>query len=321
MAGAAKCGRPRPGFSNRSEQSLEVNMASALDTSMNSISRGIHAVLLTCLLSVPASAGTGTITAEIDTEEPVTKVWAVRRQAGTMTTSKGKELDVGMYARTYPGLIENGEAIVDDLPVPGQYALRFATESGGRIEGWDAEVPESDYVEQWPIDKEARRKIFEKLAGRNFATFADDMRVLDIQGNTQNAAALVMKLRTRPFVGGGYKPGEWVWRVERWQWENPMEHTWVPYQERPFYALVRERLYEKNYRELRRVYARHLGGIRLTPDKSEVSLGIIRLPRPRPGVYAVNPDGSMIEPVVIKGPAVKEPILEHARTLSEGAQP
>ncbi|MBE3132878.1 MAG: hypothetical protein IMZ55_05355, partial [Acidobacteria bacterium] len=94
-----------------------------------------------------------------------------------------------------------------------------------------------------------------------------------------------------------------VWRVERWHWEDPDEHTWVPYQERPFYALVRERLYEKDYRAKRVAYARHLGGIALTAEKPDADLGAVKVPAPAPGVCAVDPKGERISPVVLKGPA------------------
>ncbi|MFW5683116.1 MAG: hypothetical protein ACOC1G_08950, partial [Phycisphaeraceae bacterium] len=163
-----------------------------------------------------------------------------------------------------------------------------------------------------PLPEEDRKKLLQKLAGREFSEFADDVRVLDAKGNTQNAAILVMHLRVRAFAGGNYKPGEWVWRVNRTQWENPDEHTWVPYRPRPFYALIRQRLFKKQFHDKSHVYARHLGGITLSEEEPEVDLGRVVVPEPKGGVYAVEPDGSRIVPTVLKGPVVPVPGKEQA---------
>jgi len=259
-------------------------------------------VLLASALVTTTSARAGTIRASVETKEAIKRVWAIQRRARRLTTSKGKVHDVGLYGYPHEGRAEGNEIVVENLPVPGRYDLKLQTESGGIIAGWDAAVPPSDYVGDPPLEEESRRKILEKLSDEDFSAFADRMWVLDIQGNIQNAAVLVMKLRTRPFVGGGYKPGEWVWRVERWQWENPEEHTWVPYRKRPFYALVRERLYKKQYQAKRVIFARELGGIGLTEERQTIYLKGVKVPRPVLGIYAVNPDGSRIRAVVLKGP-------------------
>lgn len=251
----------------------------------------------------PAAAPTlvGGIRATIDTNEPIEHVWAIQRRAAAITTSKEKVHDTGIYALSHEGKIVAKEIVIENLPVPGLYDLKLQTQSGGIVSGWDPNVPESDYVDDLPLKKEARQKIFEKLSAEDFSAFSDGMWVLDIHGNIQNAAVLVMKLRTRPFVGGDYKPGEWVWRIERWQWEDPDEHTWVPYRKRPFYALTRERLVQKQLLAKRMLLARHLGGIILKQGRPSVDLGTVKIPRPVPGVFAVNPDGTRIRPVVLKG--------------------
>jgi len=253
------------------------------------------------------SAGTmtpvlaGSIRAVADTKEPIKRVWAIERRARKVTTSKGKVHDIGMYTHTHEGKVVGKKILIEKLPVPGRYDLKLETKSGGIICGWDANVPESDYVDDPPLEEKTKQKIFKKLGAEDFSAFSDQMWVLDIQGNIQNAVVLVMKLRTRPFVGGGYKPGEWVWRIERWQWEDPDEHTWVPYQKHPFYALIRERLYENQLRDKRIIFAGHLGGIILTGRDQTVELGTVKVPCPSPGVLAVNPDGSGIRPVTLKG--------------------
>ena len=257
------------------------------------------AALLAAFALAP-SAHAGSIRATLQAAEPVTRVWAIERRAGQLTTSTGKVHDVGMYGHPRQGEVKDGAIVIEDLPVPGQYDLKLETASGVVV-GWDSIVPESDYVGDPPLEDESRKAILAKLADEQFSKFSDRMWVLDIQGNIQNAALLVMKLRTRPFVGGDYQPGEWVWRVERWQWENPDEHTWVPYQERPFYALVRQRLDRNQYQAKRAAYARHLGGIRLTKEHDAVDLGAVTVPRVDAGVYAVDPGGARIQPIVLKG--------------------
>ena len=250
---------------------------------------------------VQAQQKNGGIRAQLETDAKVAKAWAVQRVAKQMTTSKGRTKDIGMYADRHAGRIDGQRVTFDELPVPGRYDLRFETEDGGIVQGWDATVPESDYVGDPPLEDWARKRILEKQADDQFTAFADRVRVLDMTGNVQHAAVLVAKLRWRPFVGGGYQPGEWVWRVERWRWSDPNEQTWVPYADRPFYALVRERLHEKDYRKKAVVYARHLGGLVLTGEAARRDLGTLKVPAPGGGVYAVDPDGERIDPVVIKG--------------------
>jgi hypothetical protein len=257
---------------------------------------------------MPAAAeDDGAIRATLRTDAEIVKVRAIARHARTLTTSKGRTKDIGIYGKPYPGSLEGDRLTVDNLPLPGTFDLQLITADGAIIEGWDAAVPRSDYVEPYPIEKDDIRTIRKKLADEQFSAFSDDMRVLDIVGNVQHAAVLVMRVRTRPFVGGGYKRGEWVWRVDRFRWDDPHEHTWVPNRERPFYALHRERLYEKQFRAKSHVFARHLGGVRLDADAKRVDLGAVAVPEPAGGVYAVDPEGQPVPRRVLKGPAVKMP--------------
>ncbi len=261
----------------------------------------LRVALAAAALAAGTGARGGAIRATLEAEEPVVSVWAIGRVAGQLTTSKGKTHDTGMYGRAYQGRVEGEKVIIEGLPVPGRYDLKLETGSGGVIAGWDAGVPESDYVGEPPLEEESRKLIFKKLGDDDFSAFSDRMWVMDIQGNIQNASVLLAKLRTRPFVGGAYKAGEWVWRVERWQWENPDEHTWVPYRKRPFYALIRERLYRRDYEAKKMVFSRVLGGIALTAERPEAHLASVRVPRPGKGVCAVDPEGERIEPVFVKG--------------------
>ncbi|NQT92152.1 MAG: hypothetical protein HQ559_05270 [Lentisphaerae bacterium] len=247
---------------------------------------GAAAVLLA---TMAMGAGEGVITATVECDAPVSAVWAIER----------RRTPVGVYHHPYAGTVTGRTIRVAGLPVPGRYALKLQV-GDGIVEGWDADVPESDYVEEQPLVESSIRKITKKMTSDQFTAFADEAEILDLQGNIQNAALLLFQLRRRPFVGGGYKPGEWVWRVDRWQWEDPDEKTWVPYQERPYYALVRERLYEKDYREKKVLFARHLGGITLSRESAVSNVGLLRIPVPIPGVHAVDPDGKIIKPVRLK---------------------
>lgn len=249
----------------------------------------LAAVWISILALSAMAAGDGVITATVECEAPVTAAWAIER----------RHTAVGVYHHPYAGIVTGRTVRIAGLPVPGRYALKFRV-GDGVVEGWDAGVPESDYVDELPLAEGARVTIAKKMSSDQFTAFADEAEILDIQGNIQHAALLLFQLRRRPFVGGGYKPGEWVWRVDRWQWEDPDERTWVPCQERPYYALVRERLYAKQFETKRVVFARHLGGIVLDRDNAKRHLGELTIPVPGPGVHAAGPDGTLIEPAVIK---------------------
>lgn len=245
----------------------------------------------------------GVIEAQLNVPEgaTVTEAVVIHRAPRHMTTRDGQRLDIGMYGQPHAGALDGDRVRFENLPVPGNYELRFTFDDGAYVQGWDATVPQSDYVGDPPLEDDGRAEILRKQTSDQFTAFGDDVHVLDLQGNLQNAALLMMQVRRRAFVGGGYREGEWVWRVDRYQWEDPMEHTWVPYQERPFYALVRRRLFEDDFRALRVAYARHLGGLSLTAEEPSVNLGRVVVPHPEPGVVAVEPDGTPIEPVILKG--------------------
>lgn len=169
------------------------------------------------------------------------------------------------------------------------------------VQGWNANVPRSDYVEEQPLADDAKPTLRDKIMGMHERGFPDVVQILDMQGNIQNASVLVLQLRTRPFVGGGYKQGEWVLRVDRMLWHDPDEHTWSPNATLPWYALMRQRLLPRGYHNMRLLYARALGGITFEHADEVKDLGTIVIPTPPLGVHACNPDGSIIKPITIKG--------------------
>jgi hypothetical protein len=264
---------------------------------MKTISHGLPRIQwrlglwLACALVSPlaASPQTGSIRATIDCPEPILGAWVIARA----------DTSIGVESRPRPARVDQGKLVADNLPVPGRYDLRFETKSG-IVQGWDATLPASDYVEEQPLDVASWQTIIRKMAKMAKRGFADRVVILDIQGNIQNAAVLVTRLRTRAFTGGGYKPGEWVWRVERWQWEYPDEDTWAPFQDRPYYTLERKRIYKKQFEALQTTYCRHLGGITLTQQHPERIIDVLRVPPPKEGVCALQPDGERAEPVTIK---------------------
>ena len=237
-----------------------------------------------------ASPKVGVIEGVLKTEQDIEQAWLVHRH----DTTDGVKFD-----QIELELDDDGAFRAANLRTTGFYAVKLRT-SKGTIIGWDATVPPSDYVEEQPLSEESIDTIGTKLAGRLAGEFSDEVKLLDIQGNVQNAAVLITKLRRRPFVGGDYKPGEWVWRVERWQFEDPYEDSWAPWQERPYYTRVRRRLTQSEYEELAIVYARHLGGIALTAEQPVRKLGTLKIPMPVPGIHACEPDGSLIEPTWLK---------------------
>ncbi|MBI1367714.1 MAG: hypothetical protein GC162_03580 [Planctomycetes bacterium] len=240
-------------------------------------------------LALAAAASAGGIRATVQSPSKINSIAAIQRQY----------TDEGVFGKSFPGRVDGDQIIIDNLPDGATYDLHIETEQG-TIEGWDAQVPRSDYEQEQPLSIEGKHAIFDKLAAYFEKHYPDDVVVLDIQGNIQNAALLVAQLRRRDSVGGGFKPGEWAWRVDRFQYENPQEHNWAPYQERPFYALERRRLFEKDYAALRITFDRRLGGIRLDADHAKRDLGIIQLPVVEAGVHAVNAEGSPTKPIIVK---------------------
>lgn len=253
-------------------------------------------VAFLCLLFPAAVTSAGSITLIADSPQTITHAWVIQWSQDAN----------GVYAHTTLGQQDanTGRIVFNDLK-PGRYNLKFQTESGV-IEGWDTHVPDSDYEIEQPLAKASIATLTQKLQSSGATGFDDQVAILDIQGNIQNAAILTRQLRSRKFVGGKYKRGEWVFRVTRWQWESPDEITWAPWQEQPSFAFIRERLTQETFNALHITYARHLGGIVLPFPTSNINLGTVLVPKQQQGVVAVNPDGSLITPIIIKPAATTQ---------------
>lgn len=253
------------------------------------------------------SSHAGSITATVKAGEPVKQVWAIQRDF----------TPTGVVTKPIEGKIEGNKISIQSLPVPGHYDLQFDTESGVVL-GWDANVPASDYIQEQPLSDEARKVVLKKMSDKNLLAFPDSVIVIDMQGNVQNAVILMTTLRSSPFdESAGKNSDTWIWRVDRWQWEFPDEDTWVPVQERPYYALVRERLKPEAYKAKSVVFARHLGGITLNEARPNFDMGIILVPKPEAGIHAVNPDGSPIGTTVLKPKQQQVPPAPATQNSSE----
>ena len=74
----------------------------------------------------------------------------------------------------------------------------------------------------------------------------------------------------------------------------------MPYQELPLYAADRREVSPEQYAALKIVYAAHLGGIRLTKAHPDADLGEVVIPRPEPGVHAVDAAGKRTTEITVK---------------------
>lgn len=268
--------------------------------------------VLISIALIPAHTFAGSITATVAGEQKLVKVWAVLRTDSV----------AGVHSHPFPGRVEGDKIIIENLEPGGPYDLRIQTDKG-TLEGWTAAVPEpEDPDNPEPLDTRALRAVLLKMAGNNVSSFDDQVVILDIQGHGEHVVVLSTRLRTRPFTEStGVNDTTWVWRVDRWQWELVDGVTWVPWQERPFYALRRERMRESEYKALRFVFARHIGGIHLTENRSDVVLDTIQLPDFAPGIRAIEPDGTSIPTVRIKPGGIPRDLTQWPATQPESAKP
>lgn len=256
-------------------------------------SRGPRAMLATltavvcCVFTMPVSAGK--ITAKVISAEPIVKAFALKRE---------RTRD-GVYSTPIDGQLVDGKYEFD-VPDEGRFDLVFETASG-RFEGWDTAVPRSDYEEEQPLSDESKKIILTKMASETVSGFPNEAWVLDLQGNIQYAAALLYGLRTETMTeSAGPNDREWISRVDRWQWECPDDDTWTTNRHTPYYALHRKRIPKFTDKEIWITYARSLGGFVTTNEKRNIDAGILKLPKITAGVHAMNPDGTLIEPIRIK---------------------
>lgn len=100
------------------------------------------------------------------------------------------------------------------------------TQEPARLEGVNLKVPCFDYEEEQPLAKEDIETI--KKTALSLNKFENEIEILTVAGNIQHAAVVLNKKRTTPFYES--KPGEMIWRLELWHFENPDE-TWIKVQE------------------------------------------------------------------------------------------
>jgi hypothetical protein len=249
---------------------------------MSSILLVLHGVA-----ALPALAGSIRVTLECP--DAPRQAWAVERRV----------TPTGIYMHETPGTIDGHTITVTGLTPGLRYDLRIET-AMGQIEGWDTLVPPSDYEQEQPLSDTSRAAIFAKIEKMERRAFYDDVAVLDVAGNIHHAAVLVFKFHHRGFVEDVNRGPRLVWRVDRMQYEDPEEQSWVPHPKLALYALQRHRVTRSQYDQLRALYDRRLGGIAVTEASPDVDLGVIVVPAPPLGVHACDEMGRIITPVRLK---------------------
>ena len=259
---------------------------------------GLSLAMIACSIAAPVAVA-GSIHATIDGDQKIVAVSAIERD------TRGTD---GVVSTTHAGRIEGREIVVDKLPDQGSFDLRLET-ADGLISGWNASVPPSDDEPPTPLGPDQKRELLEKLATLSRRAFPHEVVVLDIQGNAQHVAILTTSVRRGNIIGAG-AVGGWVWRADRYEYENPDGDTWAPLQEQPFYAVDRREVSPEQYARLRVTYVAALGGIRLTAEKSAVDLGRIVLPPSSPGVHAAAADGRATREFTVKPQPAQWPAIE-----------
>jgi hypothetical protein len=212
-----------------------------------------------------AQAADGIISGRLTQPDGAASVAAVDRASGSR----------------YNGTIDpkTGEFNIGGLPIGKSYDC-IIDYAGARLEGVSMIVPPSDYVEEQPLSEEDIAIITKKV--RRLNTFENEVEIMSIEGNIQNAAVLLNKLRTGGFYGSG-SDGV-IWRAELWHFECP-EETWVKVQDELFVLYYRERIHASQYAAKCLTFDSALGGIKIKAALPPIDLGDIAPPVAEKGVH------------------------------------
>jgi hypothetical protein len=260
---------------------------------------GLSLAAIAWRLAPAGPAVAGSIRATIDGDQKIVSVSVIDRD------TRGTD---GVVSTTHAGRIEGRQIVIDHLPDYGSFDLRLET-ADGLIAGWNPSVAPGEDDPPAPLTADKKRELLEKLATVSRRAFPHEVVVLDIQGNAQHVAILATSVRRGNIQGVG-AVGGWVWRADRYEYENPDDDTWAPLQEQPFYAVDRREVSPEQYAQLRVTYVAALGGIRLTTDKPAVDLGRIVLPKSSPGVHAAAADGRPTHEFTVKPQPAEWPAIE-----------
>lgn len=218
---------------------------------------------LTLAASPPLTAATGMVMGRLTGEDVVIGITASCRADG----------------QRYVGVVDSARRRFEITGLPLDRDLDCIVDyRGARLEGVNFKVPRSDYQDEQPLSAADAQFIRERVLKMN--VFEDQVAVLAVDGNIQQAVVLVNKVRTKPFVNS--KPGEIIWRVELWHYERP-EEDWVRAQE-DFHMLYRERIPRAEFEKKSVTFDPALGGVRLTAEHPTVDLGEITPPTTEPGI-------------------------------------
>ena len=226
---------------------------------------GLARLGLLLSLTLAGAEGPGTISGTLDHPESVAAVVALDRETD----------------KAFPGTIDaaTGRFTIAGLPAGKAFDGRIDYRDGSRLEGVSLKVPPSDFEEEQPLSPEDIQTITTQV--RDLNKFEDEVAILAIAGNAQHAAVVLNKLRTRPFVNS--RPGEVVWRAERWYFVRPDE-DWLKSPDELFLVLYRERLQKQDYDKKALTFDPALGGLAITAEAPTIDLGAISRPPAGPGV-------------------------------------
>ena len=177
---------------------------------------GLPCLLALCLLALASPIFAGGIGGKVTNPEKCLGVCALQRDAEN--PQKPKEF-AGSFNR------QTGEFRIENLPA-GTYDLRVRI-AGGQLDGADMRALNPDGA--GPLTEADEKAIREVIANLP-PSFMDTNRPIFIRGNGSRAKVLVEQIRCRRFHSG--KPGEIIWRVEVWPFEQ-RTGAWVKSQAFP----------------------------------------------------------------------------------------
>jgi hypothetical protein len=173
-------------------------------------------MLVLWCLSAPGVLLAASVAGSVENPKACTGVQALLRE--------GEGVNVPAVPKVFDGALDRatGAFVVDGLP-EGRYDLRLLVPDGW-VDGVDMRLeeplPDEDAA---PFGVADEAQIRDAVASYP-DSYPDIFRVLAVRGNPQTAKALVEKIRARPFHGGA--PGDLIWRVEVWRFEN-QTGAWV----------------------------------------------------------------------------------------------
>jgi hypothetical protein len=224
-------------------------------------------VLAAAAAAGPARAAKGTLTGVLDKSKGVTAVLAVDR---------ADEVD-----KKYKGTVnaKTGRFTIPGLPLDATYDVVIDV-GDARLEGVNLKVKSSDYEEEQPLTKKDIATITKICKDLN--KFENEIEVMVVTGNCQNAAVLLNKKRTTPFYES--KPPEMIWRLELWHFQKPDDDHWVKDPDELAVMFYRQRLQKAAFAKKSLTLDGALGGFKPTAKAPKIDVGKVKIPDGKPGI-------------------------------------